>query len=341
MKTPIKISFLCTLAMGLLLTECKKDEETDFVNDYSPTLTEASGTEYTGDYFPLGTYYTWNYEGTETTKGTSTTTENGESETETINESDDVSPEIWVGASRSVDLSDGAKILYPYYNDKYFPRYLEKTSSGVYVRAIMGENEQIIEIDNPAFIKSPLVVGDKWEVDPQMDISELNEFESMSAGGGDINAKSMFIVVGKEVKTWKGASYNTIRLDQRSEVSFSLNLNRDGMRISVSMNVQVTTKYNLIEDIGIAFEVMDVHFTESASMSFMGESYSGSADITMDGNYTLDSYDFQNNYANRETNGLKSIMSSSKTFSNNEVLNKIMNKSFEASKVMINNISLK
>jgi hypothetical protein len=239
---------------------------------------------------------------------------------------------------QSVELNDGTKNLYPYYNDKYFPRYLEKTTSGVYVRAIMGENEQIIEIENPAFIKSPLVVGDKWEVDPQMDISELNEFDFM--GDGSVNSKSIFIVVGKEVKTWNGTSYNTIRLDQRSEVSFSLNLNEDGMRVSVSMNVQVTTKYNLIKDIGIAFEVMDVHFTESASMSYMGESYSGSADITMNGDFVLDNYDFQNDYANREKTALKSAITS-KPYSKNEKLNKMINESIEVSKVLIKNISLR
>jgi hypothetical protein len=339
MKTPIKISFICTLAAGLLLSGCKKDEETDFVNDYNPTLTEASGIEYTGDYFPLGNYYTWNYEGTETMKGTSTETENGESDTETIDETDDVSSEIWVGMLQSVELNDGTKNLYPYYNDKYFPRYLEKNSTGVYVRAIMGENEQIIEIDNPAFIKSPLVVGDRWEVDPQMDISQLNEFDFM--GDGNVSAKSIFIVVGKEVKTWNGSNYNTIRLDQRSEVSFALNVNEGGMKVSVNMNVQVTTKYNLIKDIGIAFEVMDAHFTESASMSYMGESYSGTADIAMNGDYVLTSYDFNNSTTNRETTGLKSEISSSKAYSKNEAFNKIINESIEVSKAVIKNISLK
>jgi hypothetical protein len=162
------------LLSGMLfaLSGCKKDqEEKSFVDDYTPTLTENAGTSYNGDYFPIDIGYSWYWNGQATSQGNMAGWEIDPT-------TGSVAGYMDIYQLEEVTLPYGQYNVYHTYETESIERYFEKTTSAVNLRAMknLDGSGDLIEIQNPCYIKQSLVVGDKWKAQPQIDQKLLETF---------------------------------------------------------------------------------------------------------------------------------------------------------------------
>lgn len=280
------------LAMAIILTlqvSCKKDkDEESFVDDYNPSLTEASGTSYTGDYYPLASGYYWTWSGTAKTTGNTMGVP--------MDESESVSAYMSVGNQQQLTLSSGTYTVFPTTESEGLQRYFEKTNSGVNLRAMKNAfDSNITEIKNPIYIKNPLVVGDKWETQPEIDQSLLEGYGDMDISNLKMNCK--LFVVGKENMQWKGNTVQTLKLDERAEVTGSINYSEGGYSGVINLSIRMTINLNLLKDVGIISQKMDIQFNISGLVKM---------ELNVVSTLTLTDYSFSGtNYSPQAT--LKSV----------------------------------
>jgi hypothetical protein len=285
-----KINYLI-FAVLFLTVACKKDK-TDFVDSYAPTLTEAAKTTYTGDFYPFATGYQWNWSGQSTTTGSMTTSYNGQSSTEAINETDPVTGYMYVNGSQSLTLPSGTYNVLSTNETDNTTRYFEVKESGVYIRAIkLSSMSSPAEVKNPVFIKKPLVVGDKWACEPSVDYNQLlNSSDMEGLGDMNITTKCELFVLGKENINWQSSSTSTMALEEVATITGKISINESGATGSVNMNFTMDARLNLKENVGLVKQTMKLKGTLSGSLSGGGESASIKMTINMDGTMTLDSY---------------------------------------------------
>ena len=298
-----KSNFLIILLTGitfLVILSCNKDDDYfSFVDEYDAPLTEKKGVTYNGDYFPFIEANYWKYSGYESVTGEMTMNYQGEKDTESLDDSYSCTSTIVVYTPESVSLNSGTYSLYPVretqkvnYQTSYVIRYFEKSTDAIYLRAIQMDYGNIIEVKNPVYLKIPLVVGDRWETQPEIDMESLMEDEVDISGDINMDMKCMFYVIGKEVMNWKGENVETVRLDERARAKAKLNIDEDGVKGSMSFDIQFMLNLNYLEGIGLISQKSNLSLTMTGSFSGEGEKLSLNLEMDSEGNYILSSYYF-------------------------------------------------
>jgi hypothetical protein len=253
---------ICFCIVALFAGCSKKSNPTSFIDGYNVNLTEAKGTSYSGDYFPIREGYTCNYQGSVSMRVTASIPGEGNHDT-TMNSS--AAGMLKVLPVRSIMVNGNSLSLYPIIDmstmmgDATYDtsRFFMKNDSAVYIKAIKLSNGSFSEVKNPIYIKSTLVVGDSWETTPEMDVAQLMQ----NQGLGDIsmpninfNAQAKFFVIGKEQITVPIGTKQAIRMDQANEITLSGSMVSDsipGGSISISANAKLTAVYHLVKDTGM------------------------------------------------------------------------------------------
>ena len=259
------ISFSIILFTLIHLTGCKNNEESNplsFIDGYTVDLLESKGTTYIGDYFPIEEGYTCNYSGS-TIMHTKMVAPGFDPIDETT-----TSPTLGmlkVLALRDIPLLSGTVPLYPIVDltdmegeiTADTSRFFSKDDEAVYVKAIKMSDGSYLEIENPVFIKSSLVVGESWDTAPQMDITQLltGQFGD-DADQSDItlNAKSKFFVVGHEWISLPIGTRWAMRLEQVNDLTMTGTLQVEGMPVSINTTAKLATIYHMIADTGIVHQ---------------------------------------------------------------------------------------
>jgi hypothetical protein len=285
------IGFIALVAgLMMLWTGCKKDDNPvtpppSYVDTYTVNLTEASGTTYTGDYFPLKENYACYYLGsaniivTMASTGTPTTQD-------TINVI--ASGMLRVLALTNINLPGGTDSLYPVVdqtnagttvNDT--SRFFMKDSEAVYIKALKMADGNYLEVTNPVFIRSELIVGDSWETSPRLDMTKLLQNE---AGGDDVqqsnltlSARAKFFVVGGEIINLPFGDRNSIRLEQANDISIHGTVTTDDHTYNVNVTTQMAVVYHMIADTGVVHQ----NVTGVLNMTLVGSDYSATININI------------------------------------------------------------
>ena len=243
----------------------KSSKKTSFpyVNNYQAEYTEAKGTKYTGDFYPIAPGKEWRYTGSMTGSDRITLKgkENGMPIDTTFTEyynSNYVQAISHILAPVTATLSQKTYTLLPeegyadidlgYTSTNSYPetmRYYEKTPAIVYIRAVPDGEGGFIEVKDPVFIKSELVVGDSWISQPTMNTTQL-------AGSEDVNMKALckLFVIGKD--SLKVTQYipvppfyleriiEAVRVDEVAEITGSVSA------VGTTMKLDAKLKANLL-----------------------------------------------------------------------------------------------
>jgi len=111
-----------------------------------------------------------------------------------------------------------------------------------------------LEIDDPVYIRSSLIVGESWNTAPKMDMTELltNELsEDVEISDLTFNAKSRFFVVGHEMITLPIGTRWAMRMEQANDITITGRLFIEGSNVSMKTTAKFSTVYHLIADTGI------------------------------------------------------------------------------------------
>jgi hypothetical protein len=285
MKKQIFIYLMIFLAIGA----CKKDKSADFVTDYSPTLTEAANTSYSGDYYPFATGYNWYWSGSATTTGSMTVSAGGQKQTQPLDGTESVAGHMIVLAQENITLPSGTYEVLPTDETDGLTRYFQVTNTQVIIRAIKMSGSSIVEVTNPVFLKRPLVVGDKWETQPSVDYNQLMNMSDLgSSGSVTVNTKCMIFVLGQEAITWNSTSTPTIALQERASITGSVGMT--GVSGTINFNFTLDSRINLKENVGIVKQTQKLEGTMGGTLSYEGQSVSLSMNMTMNATMTLNSY---------------------------------------------------
>lgn len=277
---------LVIAAFFLFIVGCGKNSPTSFIDDYKPPYTDAGGTVFEGDYFPLATGNQWDYSGEMIMNGSLTMAMMGTNQIEPIDDTTTVSSKVTVGTQESLVLSGGTYMVYPVTETSEpfdattnpetttYVRYFENKNEVLNIRAVKTTTNNIVEITNPVFIKKPLVVGERWSAEPFFDIQSIMDddaFDMSALGGGtpevEMKIQSEFFVIGNETVDYKGTPTATVRLDQKSDVTIKINMPLFG---TIDMNLKMTTILNFIKDIGIVQQIDDGTLTMNGSITMEG-----------------------------------------------------------------------
>lgn len=298
-----KSNFLIILITGitfLVISSCNKDDDIfSFVDGYDAPLTEAKGTTHNGDYFPFNDVNYWKYTGRQSVTGEMTMNYQGEKDSESLDDSYSCTSTLTVNTPESMSLNSGTYSLYPVretetvdYQTSYITRYFEKSSDAIYLRAIKMGSGSIIEVKNPVYLKIPLVVGERWETQPEIDMESLMEDQVDISGDINMDMKCMLYVIGKEGMNWKGDNVETVRLDERAQAKASISVEEDGIKGTMSFDLQITLNLNYLEGVGLISQKSNLSLTMTGSFSGEGEKITLNIDMDTEGNYTLSSYYF-------------------------------------------------
>ncbi len=300
MKKSNFLILLLPVIIFLVILSCKKDDDYfSFVDGYAAPLTEKQGTTYNGDYFPFNEVNYWKYSGYESVTGKVTMNYQGERDTESLDDSYSCTSELVVNTPKPVSLNSGTYTLYPVretetvdYETTYTIRYFEKTTDAIYLRAIQLGHSDIIEVKNPVYLKIPLVVGDKWETQPEIDLENFMEEVVDISGDLDLEMRCKIYVIGKEIINWKGDNIETVRLDERAQAKAKMNVNEDGVKGSMSFDMQITLYLNHLEGVGLVSQKSSLSLSMTGSFSGEGEKLTFNMNLNSEGNYILSSYYF-------------------------------------------------
>jgi len=292
-----KINLMILASATLLcIAGCKKDKvEPSFVNDYNAPLTEEKGVKYTGDYFPLEEGFYWNYSGNQQIIGEAKYYGGGYDETEPLNETGSLYSYLAVKPLETINLSSGTYSLYPvqesYVETGYELRYFEKTDTAIYFRAY-GFDGSINEVNNPIFLKNPLVVGDSWIAQPSADLNTALAEDSDLGIDGEIKANitCKMYVIGSKDTIWNGQNISPIRLDELAEAQISIPVNEEDFTGKIDMDLKMTNILYLLENTGIVLQKMQMIIDIYAQATADGESFKMSLNAEYNGDLNLDSY---------------------------------------------------
>jgi hypothetical protein len=159
--------------------------------------------------------------------------------------------------------------------------FYEVTDTAILLIANVGISDtgyDTMTVTNGTVIKKPLVVGSKWEATPA--------FAFNSPGGSNI--KDMYIhavthVLGRQNITSNGRSIRALRLDQVSEISFSI----IGDSISGNDRMLSTSVNYLVKDTGSVREEIQQNITMNLSMVLFGTSISQNENMQSTGSQDL------------------------------------------------------
>ncbi len=296
MKTFVQCGTLfSTLVFLVLLSSCKKDsDDPDYVNDYTPTLTENSGKVYTGDYFPFATGYSWNWSGTATTTGFIEVSAMGESEKNPLDDNSSVSAYMIVKSPISLVLPSGTFTVFPTDEPGDAKRYFIKTDTSLLIKAVQYLNGNPAQVNDPVYIKEPLVVGDKWASTPSVDIKEMLSGTAMNASDINITTKCSLFVLGKESFNWNGQNNETVKLQERAQAKGTMNVNMNGMSGPLNIDVKMDIFLLLLKDVGILRQYGTMEIKISGKVTYNDIPVNINMETTQDQDLVLNTYDVIN-----------------------------------------------
>ncbi len=261
MKHLIVVFMALTLGLIIFLTGCNNSDDNPFsyVDDYTVNLTEAKGTTYTGDYFPLQEGYTCYYSGS-ASMHIKAVIPGYPKVDETTNAP--ATGMLKVLTLTNIPLSSGTLPLYPIVDISDMEgqviadtsRYFMKDAEAVYIKALKLSDGSYLEVENPIYIKSNLEVGDSWETAPKMDMTKLliSEFGASGVQSNiDLNARAKFFVVGHENISLPFGIRNAIRLEQANDITMTGTMTMQGTIINMDISAQLAIEYHMIADTGI------------------------------------------------------------------------------------------
>jgi len=302
MKNPI--FFLLVLLILTIAVNCgdKKSNPASYVDDYEPDYNEATGTSYSGNFFPVEEGDEWHYTGS--MYGYSKMKFSGTYYGQKINETEEDSLDYpyCVGLSRilspiTANLSDGIYTLYPEegysdlgmeYAESEIIRYYEVTDSIVYIRAIPGEME-LLEVEDPVFVKSQLVVGDSWESNPTMNTSSfVGEDESI-----EIHAKCKLFVVGMASVSLfldgRLQQFQAMQVDEVAEFTGTMQ-SMDFGSTAMDISGKILLHLFLVKDIGIIVNQQYLEMAMDGKISDSNGTININMDFWVDADLSLSSY---------------------------------------------------
>ncbi|NJO89423.1 MAG: hypothetical protein HC831_11050 [Chloroflexia bacterium] len=154
-----KITFIALSFITIICANsCKKDDSPSFVDDYNVPLTEEKGTEHTGDYFPLGEGFTWDYFGLQGFYSKMEILGGGYNDTIAIDTLEfEIDSRLTCGAKETIHLLGGNYNVYPLGSSlSPIEQCYEKADDGVYLRALKISEDDYIEVENSILIKKTL-----------------------------------------------------------------------------------------------------------------------------------------------------------------------------------------
>jgi hypothetical protein len=242
-----------------------------------------------------------------------------------------------------MSLSSGTYRLYPVretktvdYQTSYVIRYFEKSTDAIYLRAIKIDYGDIIEVKNPVYLKIPLVVGDRWETQPEIDMERVLEEQADISGDVNLDMKCMIYVIGMETMNWKGDNVETVRLDERAQAKAKMNVEEDGIKGTMSFDIQIMLYLNYLEGVGPISQKSNLSLTMSGSFSGEGEKLTINLDMDTEGNYILSSYNFnQGKSATINSGGVKENSKNRfSVISDNPIIQKKLERCLEISDII-------
>jgi hypothetical protein len=264
--------FYTIAAILIFLAGCKKSSnpatpQKSYIDSYADgiQLIDASGTTYTGDYYPLTVGRVQMYEGEQSTTTTYSSSNTPDSFTGAIMGWQEVLPK------QLISLPSGADSLYPISEltgqGMDTIRFFKKDTIAVYIKAFKLPDGNFTEIVDPVFIKSRLVVGDSWDAAPRYDMTQSLASQNIPSAT-DINlnmdAKSKFFVLGQENITIPNiGERSSIRLDQANDITVTGSMVVQGTAVNINVASQFAAIYHLIADTGIVHQNIagDIHMS--------------------------------------------------------------------------------
>ena len=265
MKNQNYFFVLLAIIFILFLTGCSSDESENplsFIDAYTVDLLETKGNSYAGDYFPIEEGHTCNYSGSVIMQTKMVIPGYDPIDEPTI------APTLGmlkVLALRDIPLPSGTIPLYPIVDLSEMQgeitsdtsRFFSKDDEAVYVKAIKMSDGSYLEVENPVFIKSILVIGDSWKTAPQMDMTQLLTGALGEEGEGSdltLNAQSKFFVVGHEMISLPIGTRWAMRLEQVNDITMKGILQVEGMSVNTNVTAKLATIYHMIADTGIVHQ---------------------------------------------------------------------------------------
>jgi hypothetical protein len=260
-----KLNLLLIFLAMIYLTGCSDDEENNplsFIDKYNVDLTEPEGTTYVGDFYPLYEGYALYYTGS-----VDMLTEMDIPGMDPIEEPT-IAPAVGmlkVLAQREIPLKSGTIPLFPIVDltdvqgqiTADTSRFFDKDAEAVYVKAIKMSDGSYLEVDNPVYIKTSLVVGESWNTAPKMDMTELLAGElndGAEASDMTLNAQSKFFVVGHEMISLPIGNRWAMRMEQANDIKMTGTLQIEGSTVDMTTTAQLATVYHLIADTGVVHQ---------------------------------------------------------------------------------------
>ena len=162
MKSNYFLLFSALTGVALFLNACKKDSSKTYVESFVPVYSESKGTSYDGTYYPLTTGYLWNYTGTMNITGSET--DNGTKQS--LNTDSVINEVVQVIGPTSVQLSSGTQDAIKV-QDGSGTEYFKIETDGIHeIGGTTSSSGNFYETKNTLYLKTPLIVGDSWSVDP-------------------------------------------------------------------------------------------------------------------------------------------------------------------------------
>jgi len=328
MKTINKSQFLFVIfGFIILISSCSKDSSSpSYVDDYVPALNEAAGITYTGDYFPFDEGFSWNWAGTSNVSG-SVKAAGYESP---ISQSGAAVGFMSVNSQTSLTLPSGTYSVFPTSETGGISRYFIKTDSAILIKAIKNPSYDPIEVTDPVYIRKPLIVGQKWYSTPSVDITKQLKQMGYSTSEADLKIKCALFVIGKENFNWNSVNKETVRLDQRAQVTGTISLDIDGVTGTLNVDVKMDMKLLLLKDIGLVNQNGTIVMKLWGPMYSQGIKVNIEMNMTMDQDLTLDTYSLTSPSkifvtSKTKSNKIKQYSQYSDNAAINEALNNLVN----------------
>ena len=166
--------------------------------------------------------------------------------------------------------------------------YYQLSDTAVWIRAsISASSDSIFEVNNDLFLKKPLVAGDAWKVEPDVDYAAM--IQSMGSSSDiKINSSSFSVsckkfVIGTEEVTLFGGQHDAVRVDQVVDIAITMSISdptNASNTMAVTEHLTGTDKMYLVKDTGEVMEGQEMTMMESM------KGVSDSVNISLDENVT-------------------------------------------------------
>ncbi|MBN2010814.1 hypothetical protein JW960_15815 [candidate division KSB1 bacterium] len=300
---------LFSLIVFLFLLACSKDKKSNplsYVDRYNPKLTATKGTTYTGNFLPIAADNEWDYTGV--MSGLYTIKISGTYAGQPVNETDQdtldnsycfavsriLSPiqATLSGISYSLLPEQGEADLGINSSESKIMRYYQATDSVVYIRAVPGPNG-LVEVEDPVFMKTRLVVGDSWYSNPSVN---TNALISDDVSDIDMTATCRLLVIGTDSVTFYNRTLGTwvtqeaVQVDEIAEFNGKIKLEEYG-NTDMSLSGKVLVHLYLVENLGIVASVDHYEIDITGKITDTGTSLKLTISLAVDDELLLSYYD--------------------------------------------------